>query len=142
NIDTIANNIIAYNSSGLFRETSVATANFFTTNNLVFGNTLFNYSNTVASSSDLAVAPQFVNRDAGDYHLLAASPAIDAGNNLYVQGTVDIDNESRIQGARVDVGADEYLPPNVPPDVAMTAPAPGATYRDPATITLSASATD
>ncbi len=45
----------------------------------------------------------------GDYHLLAGSPCIDAGDPNYVAGPneMDIDGEPRVMGGRVDMGADE-----------------------------------
>jgi len=44
----------------------------------------------------------------GDYHLLAGSPAIDAGNNIGAP-PVDIDDDGRPLGASVDIGADEWV---------------------------------
>jgi hypothetical protein len=57
--------------------------------------------------------PLFVDPAAGDYHLGPGSPCIDAGNPAFVPqpGELDIDGERRVQGGRVDVGADE-VPPN------------------------------
>ncbi|HIJ69774.1 MAG TPA: hypothetical protein HPP87_00250 [Planctomycetes bacterium] len=45
----------------------------------------------------------------GNYHLTEDSPCIDAGNPSFVAGTqIDIDGESRLSGAAVDIGADEF----------------------------------
>ena len=57
-------------------------------------------------SFSAAPAALFVNPAAGDYHLSAASPAIDRGQT---QTTVarDFEGHSRPQGAASDVGADE-----------------------------------
>lgn len=45
-----------------------------------------------------------------DLHLTAASPAIDAGDPLFVPavGETDIDGDPRLVGLRVDLGADEH----------------------------------
>jgi parallel beta-helix repeat protein len=46
----------------------------------------------------------------GDYHLLPASPCIEAGNPFftYHAGDVDIDGQPRLMGRCVDMGADEF----------------------------------
>jgi len=46
----------------------------------------------------------------GDYHLLVASPCIEAGNPYftYQPGDVDMDAQPRLMGPRVDMGADEF----------------------------------
>ncbi|MCB9858539.1 MAG: right-handed parallel beta-helix repeat-containing protein [Phycisphaerales bacterium] len=46
----------------------------------------------------------------GDYHLLSESPCIDGGNPAFVPtaGEEDFDGEARVQGCRVDMGADEF----------------------------------
>jgi hypothetical protein len=45
----------------------------------------------------------------GDYHLLWASPCIDAGDPCGVyEGQVDMDGEGRVAGDRVDMGSDEF----------------------------------
>ncbi len=43
-----------------------------------------------------------------DLRLRPGSPAIDAGDEFVDPGPLDIDGEPRVQGARVDIGADEY----------------------------------
>ena len=46
----------------------------------------------------------------GDYHLLASSPCIDAGDPDFVAApdATDIDGNLRVLGAKVDMGADEF----------------------------------
>ena len=50
--------------------------------------------------------PQLVDAQAGDFHLRATSPAIDAGT-LQDAPTADFEGDPRPQGSRVDLGADE-----------------------------------
>ncbi|MGB8984338.1 MAG: right-handed parallel beta-helix repeat-containing protein [Anaerolineales bacterium] len=53
------------------------------------------------------IDPLLVNPAAGDLHLQSSSPAIYRGQNLSESGTLDIDGQTRIQGAAIDLGADE-----------------------------------
>lgn len=103
----ISNNIVAFNSSGVF----VSAASPVLKNNDVYSNTAYDYSGAAAGTADISADPLFVNRLAGDYHLTAASPCIDAGwNGAQGLPAKDIDGEPRSKGAGVDIGADEYLP--------------------------------
>jgi parallel beta-helix repeat protein/predicted outer membrane repeat protein len=60
------------------------------------------------------VAPGFWDTNGlwydGDYHLLPASPCIEAGNPFftYHAGDVDMDGQPRLMGRCVDMGADEF----------------------------------
>jgi cysteine-rich repeat protein len=53
--------------------------------------------------------PGLADAGAGDVHLAPGSPAIDAGDPAFVPaaGEVDVDGGARLNGARVDCGADE-----------------------------------
>ena len=63
---------------------------------------------TIISSTNVSGYPAFVNPTARDYHLTAASAAIDQGVNAGV--TTDIDGNPRPVGIGYDIGAYEYLP--------------------------------
>lgn len=53
--------------------------------------------------------PLFVNLTGGDLHLQSSSPCINAGLNGAVSSLVDLDNNPRIRGGIVDMGAYESL---------------------------------
>lgn len=57
----------------------------------------------------------------GDYHLLDESPCIDAGDPDFVAepSETDIDGNPRIAGKKIDIGADEFVPP-ITVDVKIT----------------------
>jgi len=56
--------------------------------------------------------PCFVDAENGDYHLLASSPCIDAGDPNYIAepNETDLDGNPRVIGGRIDMGAYEYSP--------------------------------
>jgi hypothetical protein len=72
----------------------------------------FTYSDigpdTVSGTGNTMAPPLFVNPSAGDYHLMANSPCVDAADpNADLTGVAakDIDGETRTKPA--DIGADE-----------------------------------
>jgi len=53
--------------------------------------------------------PLFVYPEGNDFHLRVGSPCVDAGSSQgLVPGERDLDGDSRLFGAEVDMGADEY----------------------------------
>jgi hypothetical protein len=91
---TLSNNIIVGPSSD--QVSSAA--------NCTFTYTLSN--ETIAGTGNATTAPTFVNAATNDYHLTAASAGIDAADPAATLAT-DIDGQSRPQGPRADIGADE-----------------------------------
>ena len=62
--------------------------------------------------------PKFAGAD--DFHLLAGSPAIEAGLADPLDGPTDLDGHPRVAGAAPDIGAYEGTPPAAPPTPAPT----------------------
>jgi len=135
---TNANNIIAFNSSGLGTISSVV----LNRNNCVFGNTNANYDVVTAGTGDVSVNPQFAEPAEFNYRLLGTSPLLDAGANSFLVGPADLDAAPRLEGATVDIGAYEYQAPNIAPMVALITPVNNASYSAPASFTLNAVAFD
>ena len=105
---SLANNIVAFNSSGIYKVSgSDDPALRF---NCVYNPGGYDYSGLSSGTGDILVDPLFVDRGAGDYHLSAASPCVDAGDDGATEaGWLDIDGQDRIMGMRVDIGADEVV---------------------------------
>ncbi|MHC4499007.1 MAG: choice-of-anchor Q domain-containing protein [Planctomycetota bacterium] len=59
---------------------------------------------------NITVDPCFVDPNSGDYHLLRDSPCINAGTPNYIPeaNETDLDDNPRIIGGRIDMGAYEY----------------------------------
>lgn len=107
---SVNNTIVAFNTSGIYRSGGTLTLRY----NCVYGNTAYNYkgiADPTGTNGNISVDPLFTGRNG---HLLPGSPCINAGDNGATGSDWwDIDGESRIVGDRVDIGADEFVPPTV-----------------------------
>ncbi|MCE5324050.1 right-handed parallel beta-helix repeat-containing protein [bacterium] len=105
----ISNNIIANNSGyGIYNQYNGYSLSLF--NNNVNGNSTPYYpdDSSLPHTSDINVSPQFVG--GGNYHLQPTSGCIDAGyDDALGLPSIDMDGELRVQGASVDIGADEVV---------------------------------
>ena len=85
----------------------------------IVGSATVTYSNVQGGwqgEGNIELDPLFVNPSLNDFHLLADSPCIDAGDPTDdYTGQIDIDGESRVMNGRVDIGADECSEPPCPP---------------------------
>jgi hypothetical protein len=108
------NNIVAFNARGFARSRHFTNEAVIRFNN-VFNNTVLgapsDYHLTVnrtGTDGNISTHPKFAHTAIGDYHLQPDSPCVDAGSTILAPGTwADIDGQARIQGAAVDMGADE-----------------------------------
>jgi sugar lactone lactonase YvrE len=112
----ICNNILFNNSLG------VGSAGDVWQNNLVYGGqTLYSGQDLTGANGNISTNPFFACLPSGDFHLLAGSPCIDAGNNGAPQlPATDFDGNPRILAgnpngpAIVDMGAYEFNPASPP----------------------------
>jgi hypothetical protein len=106
NISLVYNSIIYYNAA------NYATAANPNPRGIDFWNCCTTSTNDGFSSlGNITNAPLFVNLAAGDFHLAANSPCINAGKNAYAASATDYDGNPRITGGTVDLGAYEYPTP-------------------------------
>lgn len=108
----INNNIITSNGSGRGIE-GVSTAGTITYND-VWGHSAGDYNSIIGNltgiSGNISVDPAFINPDSNDYHLDYFSPCINAGDPNTAPDYNDFDNQNRIMGRFVDLGAFETKP--------------------------------
>ena len=111
-VPVITNNIISSNGRYGIYTLYVSPVTRY---NDVWGNSSGNYSSIIGDQTgingNISVDPCFVGPDINNFHLDYNSPCKNAGdpNFTAAAGETDIDYESRIFNARVDIGADEVV---------------------------------
>jgi hypothetical protein len=111
---TIGNNVMDFNSSGIYQR------NGFSTYPVLIRNALYNgaanYVNRPAGSADIVADLLLVDRPAGNFRLVTGSPLVDQGDPACVSTLTDLDRAPRVQDADysgsavVDISAYEYSP--------------------------------
>ncbi|HEY3266091.1 MAG TPA: right-handed parallel beta-helix repeat-containing protein [Armatimonadota bacterium] len=102
----LANNIIAFNVSGISEDA----ARIVRRHNCVHGNIGGDYvsAGSKPGPDDIDSDPALADYGAGNLHIQPDSPCRDAGDDaLAAAGDTDVDLQPRLQGAHVDIGADE-----------------------------------
>jgi hypothetical protein len=109
----IANNVLAYNSSGIYQNTGSGTLVPTLEANALY-NAAINYRGIQAGPTDRIVDPDFRDEE-GDWHLLPGSRVLDLGDAARLVGTGgDCDGEPRVVDgdydgvAEIDLGAYEW----------------------------------
>jgi hypothetical protein len=105
----IANNVMAFNSSGIWLDPSRPYLPTLSSNCMY--NTSGNYVNLAAGSTDIIQDPEFVNRVWGDYQLVFDSVCINAADPSVTDvGETDMAGQPRVRYGRADMGAYEVYP--------------------------------
>ena len=76
-----------------------------------FSNCCVSFPTNYLGANNFTNPPMFASLSAGDYHLIAASPCVNAGNNSGITSGTDLDGNPRIVGGIVDLGAYEFQSP-------------------------------
>ena len=129
NCTVVSNSVVAYNGSvnGCTLKNCIVYYNFSYYTNADSGDGNFtncctSFAVTFAGANNFTNLPLFANLSAGDFHLNAASPCINAGNNSFITNSTDLDGNPRIVGGTVDMGAYEFQAPVRYVSVSNTAP--------------------
>lgn len=106
---SVVNNIIAFNSSGVYYEPGMVF-----TNNCLYGNGTQNYIGPEPDPNlnNLISNPLFADMSNSDFRLQSSSPCIDAGSDDCVTWNTDLADSTRRQGLHADIGA--YETPGCP----------------------------
>jgi hypothetical protein len=103
--DVMTNNVVDYN---LYFAPGGGTGGTWIWKNVTYSTFAAYQAASGNDANGLAgMDPLLVSISTPDLHLQSTSPAINLGQNLTESGPLDIDGQTRIQGAAIDLGADE-----------------------------------
>ncbi len=108
---SIVNNCIVYYNSFIYGIQFGATPDQTNCANCTVNNSCVSPLMT-NGTANITNPPVFVDPNS-DWHLQSNSPCINAGNNSYATGGVDLDGNPRLVGPTVDMGAYEYQAPTI-----------------------------
>ncbi|MBP9143164.1 MAG: CSLREA domain-containing protein [Thermoanaerobaculia bacterium] len=106
--------IAGYNGIGLDVTSDISTGQVYLENSIVTSNATDvvvqpGSAPLIQTANMIGLDPLFVNAIGGNYHLTAASPAIDVGaNGASTVRPFDLDHSTRIVGSATDMGCYEY----------------------------------
>ncbi len=95
-------------ASGIFGPSHIIVTNSNFDSSLPIGE-----ETNITGGQNQTAPPQFVDAGSGDYREAPGSPTIDAGSTDQI-GALDLDGNTRNQGAAPDIGAFELAPPPPP----------------------------
>ena len=117
----MARNCVVYYNFSYYTNADTAGGGYFT-------NCCTSFAVTSGGANNFTNPPLFANLAAGDLHLNAASPCINAGNSSFITNSADLDGNPRIVGGVVDIGAYEFQWPVH--YVALTSASPISPYTN------------
>lgn len=113
---TIAGNACTDRGGGLAAEGTSVRAQ----NSIIYGNFCTSISATTSNTylttpsnltNSWVTDPKYVDSLNSDYRLQSNSPCINAGNNMFTSGSIDLNSNIRNVGGTVDIGAYEFQSP-------------------------------
>ncbi|HEY3267840.1 MAG TPA: choice-of-anchor Q domain-containing protein [Armatimonadota bacterium] len=116
----VANNVVAFNDTGMATWDGYGAPVDDMASNCVFGNAKGDYlrmPDVTGMNGNVNADPRFAGAGGGDYRPGSNSPCIDAGSDAAIEaGWIDLDGRPRWLGTHVDIGAYEApAPPPNPP---------------------------
>ena len=102
---TLENCTIVHNQTGYY--STADRSGLSIGENVIVADCIVCLNSTAAGAYDDEADPGFADAANGDYRLVAASPAVDAGSRTPGEGERDLDGAARVSGGAVDLGCYE-----------------------------------